>query len=317
MYVTRRILEAIPLFLLILVINFVILHTAPGDPVSFLVPEGFGTSPEFVAEMRHKFGLDKPLGVQLIIYMCHIFRGNVGYSLYYQAPVITIIGERVPVTFLLVGLSLLFSSFVGIVLGVLAGSRPNSFLDRANTALAVFGYSIPAFWLGQIMILIFGIYFGILPTGGIPIAALGQGGFLDWLRRLILPTITLGVVQLALIARIMRANMLEVLGSDYITVARAKGLREWIVIFKHALRNAILPVVTVIGTNVGFVLTGAMIIETVFSWPGLGRMMMDSLMRRDYPVLLGLLILMSSGVIFINLIVDLLYAYLNPQIVYH
>jgi len=301
----------------ILVINFVILHVAPGDPVSFFVQGGTGATLEFVESIRKQFGLDKPLGVQLAIFLKNMFRGDLGYSLYYQDSVIRVIWERMPVTFLLVGLSMLFAAVGGIGLGVLAGKRPYSMIDRINTVVAVIGYSIPVFWFGQMLIILFAVNLKILPTGGIPIAALGRGGFVDWCRSLVLPVIGLGVVQLALIARITRANMLEILGADYVTSARAKGLRESVITIKHALRNAILPVVTVISVNFGFVITGAMLTETVFTWPGLGRMMLDSLMRRDYPVLMGLLIVMSVGVVILNLLTDLLYAYLDPRIVYN
>ncbi len=315
-YVVRRLLQAIPVILLILVTNFVILHMAPGDPVSFFVQGGTGATEEFVESIRKQFGLDKPLGVQLIVFLKNMLRGNLGYSLYYQDSVIRVIGERMPVTFLLVGLSTLFAAVGGIGLGVLAGRRPYSTIDRINTLVAVLGYSIPVFWFGQMLILLFAINLKIFPTGGIPIAALGHGGFVDWCRSLVLPVVGLGVVQLALVARITRANMLEILGADYVTAARAKGLRESVIMIKHALRNAILPVVTVISVNFGFVLTGAMLTETVFTWPGLGRMMLDSLMRRDYPVLMGLLIVMSVGVITLNLLTDILYAYLDPRIIY-
>ena len=316
-YIVRRLLQAIPLILSILVINFVILHVAPGDPVSFFVQGGTGATLEYVEKIRMQFGLDKPLGVQLAIFLKNMFQGDLGYSLYYQDSVIRVIGERMPVTFLLVGLSMLFAAVGGIGLGVLAGKRPYSTIDRITTVVAVVGYSIPVFWFGQMLIILFAINLKILPTGGIPIAALGRGGFVDWCRSLVLPVIGLGVVQLALIARITRANMLEILGADYVTSARAKGVRESVITIKHALRNAILPVVTVISVNFGFVLTGAMLTETVFTWPGLGRMMLDSLMRRDYPVLMGLLIVMSVGVVVLNLLTDLLYVYLDPRIVYN
>ncbi len=316
-YIVRRLLQAIPLILSVLVINFVILHVAPGDPVSFFVQGGTGATLEFVESIRKQFGLDKPLGVQLAIFLKNMFRGDLGYSLYYQDSVIRVIWERMPVTFLLVGLSMLFAAVGGIGLGVLAGKRPYSTIDRINTVVAVLGYSIPVFWFGQMLIILFAVNLKILPTGGIPIAALGRGGFVDWCRSLVLPVIALGVVQLALIARITRANMLEILGADYVTSARAKGVRESVITIKHALRNAILPIVTVISVNFGFVLTGAMLTETVFTWPGLGRMMLDSLMRRDYPVLMGLLIVMSVGVVILNLLTDLLYAYLDPRIIYN
>jgi len=315
-YIARRIAEAIPLILLVLVMNFLLLHMAPGDPVFLFIEGGSGTTEEYVAQVRKMLGLDKSLGEQLLIFITNVFKGDLGYSHYYQRPVFDIILERMPITFLLVFLSTFFAAVIGIALGVFAGRRPYSLIDRINTVVAVFGSAIPIFWFGQLLIIAFSIHIDIFPTGGIPTRALGGGGFMDWVRHLVLPVVSLGVVQLALVARITRANMLEVLGMDYIMNARAKGLSDRKVIFKHALRNAILPVITVISVNFAFQLTGAMITETVFSWPGLGRMMFESVFRRDYPVLLGLLIVMSVGVIIINLITDLLYAFLDPRVVY-
>ncbi len=315
-YIARRIAGAIPLILLVLVMNFLLLHMAPGDPVFLFIEGGAGTTEAYVAQVREMLGLDKPVGEQLLIFITNIFKGDMGFSHYYQRPVFDIILERMPITFLLVFLSTFFAAVIGIALGVFAGRRPYSAIDRINTVVAVFGSAIPIFWFGQLLIIAFSIQIDIFPTGGIPNPALGGGGFVDWVRHLVLPVISLGVVQLALAARITRANMLEVLGMDYIMNARAKGLANRTVIFKHALRNAVLPVITVISVNFAFQLTGAMITETVFSWPGLGRMMFESVFRRDYPVLLGLLIVMSVGVIIINLITDLLYAFLDPRVVY-
>jgi len=315
-YVVRRLLAALPVILLILVVSFLVLHLAPGDPVTFYIQGGTGTTEEFVAAIRESLGLDKPLGVQLALFLGNAVRGNLGYSFYYHDSVAHVIGARMGVTSLLVFLAVVLASGGGIVLGVLAGTHPYSTIDRVNTFVAVVGYSIPVFWLGQLLVLLFAIRLKLLPTGGIPISALGQGGVGNWARSLVLPVLAVGLMQLALIARITRANMLEILGADYITAARAKGLKESVVIFKHALRNAILPVVTVINLGLGSLLTGAMVTETVFSWPGLGRMMLDSLLRRDYPVLMGLLIVMSVGVVILNLVTDILYVYLDPRIVY-
>jgi len=315
-YIVRRILSAIPLIVLVLIFNFIILHIAPGDPVFLYIQGGGGATEEYVTQVRQMLGLDKSLSEQLIKFITNIMKGDLGYSHYYHRPVIDVIGERLPITLLLVVSSTLFAALTGILLGVFAGNRPHSTVDRISTVIAVFGYAIPIFWFGQLLILFFSIYLNILPTGGVPSRILGGGGFLDWTRHLVLPMISLGVIQLALAARITRANMIEVLGMDYIDCARAKGLKENTVIFKHALRNAVLPVITVISVNFAFQLTGAMIIETVFSWPGLGRMMFESVFRRDYPVLMGLLIVMSVGVVLINLITDLIYAYLDPRVVY-
>jgi len=275
-----------------------------------------GATEEYVAGIRKAFGLDRPVGVQLCLFLKNAMKGDLGYSFYYRDSVTRIIGQRIPLTLLLAGLSLFLGSIGGIALGVVSGMRPYSLVDLVNTVIAVFGHAIPVFWFGQILILVFAVRLKLLPTGGVPIAALGSAGIGSWIRALVLPVTALGGIQLALIARITRANMLEVLGADYITTARSKGLREYVVTFKHGLKNAILPVVTVIGVNFGYSLAGALLIETVFTWPGLGRIMLESLLRRDYPVLMGLLIVMSVGVVLLNLLTDILYAYLDPRIVY-
>ena len=315
-YIIRRILGAVPLILLVVSINFVIIHLAPGDPVFLFIQGGAGTTVEYVEQVRKTLGLDKPLGEQFLIFIKDICRGKLGYSHFYQRPVKDVIVERLPITLLLVILSTIFASVAGIILGVFAGTRPYSPVDHINTFVAVSGYSIPTFWLGQLLIIVFSIHLNLLPTGGIPTRFTGGVGFMSWLRHLVLPVLSLGFIQLALTARVMRASILEVLGMDYIVSARAKGLKESVVIFKHAFRNAVLPVVTVISVNFAFQFTGAMIIETVYSWPGLGRMMFEAIFRRDYPVLMGLLIVSSVTVIVVNLVTDILYAYIDPRIVY-
>jgi len=315
-YIIRRLLGAVPLILLVVVINFVILHVAPGDPVFLFIQGGESVTEEYVESVRQMLGLDKPLGEQLGVFIMNIFRGELGFSHFYRCPVIDVIAERLPITLLLVFLSTIFAAVTGIILGAFAGTRPYSLVDRVNTVIAVFGYSIPIFWVGQLLIIAFAIHLDFLPTGGIPSRYMGGTGILDWIRHLILPVLSLAAVQLALAARVMRASILEVLGMDYIVAARSKGLTERTVVFKHALRNAILPVLTVLSVNFAFQFTGAMIIETVFSWPGLGRLMFESVFRRDYPVLMGLLIITSIAVILINLVTDLLYAYIDPRIVY-
>jgi peptide/nickel transport system permease protein len=312
-YIIRRIAGAFPVVLLVLVLNFLILHLAPGDPVFIFIQGGGEVTEEYVQQIRERLGLDKPLAEQFFIFIGNVFKGNLGFSHFYQQPVIKVIFERIGRTFLLVGLAILFAAILGISLGVLAASYPYSPIDYTNTVIAVFGYSIPTFWFGQLLILIFGVFLRVLPVGGVPII---RRGLLDWASHLVLPVTCLGVYQLALIARLTRANMREVLNMDYVMVARAKGLKEGSVILKHALRNASLPVVTAIGLNFASLLTGAVVTETVFGWPGLGRLMFESLYRRDYPVLLGLLIIMSIGVVIINLLVDVLYALLDPRIHY-
>ncbi|MBI4279627.1 MAG: ABC transporter permease [Armatimonadetes bacterium] len=316
-YTIKRILGAFPLVLAVVVINFALLHLAPGDPVYVFLQGGAGeVTEQYVQQMRRQLGLDKPLAEQLVVYVAGVLRGNLGYSHFYQSPVFQIIVERMPVTYLLVLLSTLFAAIAGIALGVSAANHPHAFVDRVCTVTAVFGYSIPVFWLGQLLIIAFSVYFSIFPTGGIPASALGQGGLLDWALHLTLPVVCLGVIQLTLVARVTRASMLEIYGMEYIVSARAKGLSNMTVTLKHSLRNAFLPIVTVISMDFAFQIAGAMVTETVFSWPGLGRLMFDSVLRRDYPVLMGLLILTSVSVIVINLVTDIFYAYLDPRVVY-
>jgi len=280
----------------------------------FIFIQGGGeVTEEYVQQIRERLGLDKPLVEQFFIFMGRVFKADLGFSHFYQQPVTRIIFRRMGRTFLLVGLAISFAAIVGVALGVLAASYPYSPIDYANTVIAVFGYSIPTFWFGQLLILIFAVLLGALPTGGVPMI---RRGVLDWAAHLVLPVTCLSVYQLALIARLTRANMREVLSMDFIMVARAKGLQEKTVILKHALRNASLPVVTAIGLSLSSLVTGAVVTETVFGWPGLGRLMVESLHRRDYPVLLGLLLLMSIGVVITNLLVDMLYALLDPRIRY-
>jgi len=312
-YILRRVAGAFPVVLFVLALNFLILHLAPGDPVFIFIQGGGEVTEEFVQAIRARLGLDKPLGEQFFIFIGNVFRGDLGFSHFSQQPVLQMIAERVGRTFLLVGLAIFFAALFGITLGVLAASYPYTPIDYANTVAAVFGYSIPTFWLGQLLLLVFGVFLRVLPMGGIPIVDLSLSA---WAARLVLPVTCLSVHQLALIARLTRATMREVLHKDYIVMARAKGLRDRTVILKHALRNASLPVVTAIGLNFASLLTGAVVTETVFGWPGLGRLTVESLHRRDYPVLLGLLIVMSLGVVVINLLVDLLYAFLDPHIHY-
>lgn len=312
-YIVRRIVGGLFLVLLVLVMNFFFLHLAPGDPVFLFIQGGGEVTEEFIEQIRRTLGLDRPLGEQIFIFMTNVFRGNLGFSHFYQQPVLKIIRERLGKTFLLVGLAMFLAAILGITLGVLAASYPYSIVDYMATTTAVFGYSIPTFWFGQILLLIFGVFLRIFPVGGVPIV---RKSLLDWASHLVLPVTCLSVYQLALLARLTRANMRDVLAMDYIMVARAKGLKERTLILKHALRNASLPIVTTIGMDFASLLTGAVVTETVFGWPGLGRLMFESLYRRDYPVLLGLLIVMSVGVVIINLVVDILYAFLDPRIHY-
>lgn len=316
-YILRRVLQVLPLIFGVIIINFTIIHLAPGDIALMLAGED--ASPEYVEALRARFGLDKPIHEQLFIYISNVVRGDLGYSFANRSPVVNCILERVPATVLLISCSMLFSITVGVLLGVNASKHPYSRADNAITIGSLLGYSIPNFWLGMIMMLIFSLKLGIFPVQGIFTVGVDMVVFERWIdiaRHLVLPALVLGTSHVALYARLTRASMLDVLDQDYIITARAKGCNEHIVIFDHALKNALLPVVTIIGLNLGFVLTGATLTETVFAWPGIGRLMYDSIFRRDYPVLMGIFIIVSISVILANLLTDILYAYLDPRIRY-
>lgn len=313
----RRALQSVILILALITINFLLIHLAPGDPAHFLA--GQSGDEKYYEFIRAKFGLDQPLGTQLWIYLSRVLHGDFGYSLGYQQPVIHVIFERVPATLLLMLSAISLSSFAGVILGVEAARRENSFSDRAINACALLGHSMPSFCVGYLLLMIFALRLGIFPVQNMSSSSEKMAGLdymLDVLSHLVLPALTLTIVYLAQVMRLTRTAMLNVLGENFITTARAKGLEENRVIYGHALRNALLPVVTIIGSDFGMLLSGAVLVETVFAWPGLGRLMLDSLAMRDYPVLMGLFLLISLSVVVANFITDLTYAALDPRIRY-
>jgi len=313
----RRALQSVLLILALIIINFFLIHLAPGDPAHILA--GQSGDEKYYEFIRAKFGLDRPLGTQLWIYLTSMLRGDFGYSLGYQQPVIAVIFERVPATLLLMLSAVSFSSVVGVVLGVEAARRKNTFPDRAINTFTLFGYSVPSFSVGHLLLIIFALYLGLFPAQNMSSAGQDLTGldyWLDVLSHLVLPMMTLVIVYLAQVMRLTRTSMLNVLGENFIITARAKGLKEGRVIYGHALRNALLPVITIIGSDFGMLLSGAVLVETVFAWPGLGRLMIDSLAMRDYPVLMGLFLLISISVVVANFITDLTYAMLDPRIRY-
>ncbi len=313
----RRALQSVILILALVTINFLLVHLAPGDPAHFLA--GQSGDEKYYEFIRAKFGLDQPLGTQLWIYLSRVLRGDLGYSLGYQQPVIHVIFERVPATLLLMLSAVSLSSVTGVILGVEAARRENSFSDRAINAFALLGHSMPSFCVGYLLLMVFALYLGIFPVQNMSSSnekMVGLDYLLDVLSHLVLPALTLTIMYLAQVMRLTRTAMLNVLGENFITTARAKGLEENRVIYGHALRNALLPVVTIIGSDFGMLLSGAVLVETVFAWPGLGRLMIDSLAMRDYPVLMGLFLLISISVVVANFITDLTYAALDPRIRY-
>ncbi len=316
-YLIKRLLYAGCLVLAVLVLNFVLIRLAPGDPTETLAGQMGGMTEEIRSELRRAYGLDLPLMQQLGIYVGRILTGDLGYSYFFNLPVSALILDRLPATILLLLASLTFSVLAGTTLGVLASRKPQGLLSQAITVTSVVGYSAPVFWTGMLLVILFASVFPILPVSGIRSAAVSQGvvsDMLDVAHHLVLPALSLGFVQMAQYSRLTRASMLDVLGADYVRTARAKGLNEGVVFFKHALRNAILPIVTIIGLQFGNMLAGAIVVETVFNWPGLGRLAFDSVLRRDYPTLLGLLFISSFLVIVANQITDLAYRLVDPRI---
>ena len=316
-YAASRLLQGLALVLAVVVLNFVLVHAAPGDPVETIAGASGGMSPELMAELRTQYGLDRPLPVQLGVYLGKVLRGDLGYSYFFNLPVTQMIAERVPATLLLVLSSVLLAFIVGTALGVLSSRRPNGLLSQFITVLSLVGFAAPVFWIGIMLVILLASVFPILPVAGMrSIDATGGGlaDVLDVAHHLVLPTITLSLVYLAQYSRLARSSMLDVLGSDFIRTARAKGLAERVVLYKHALRNALLPVVTVLGLQFGNVLAGAILVETVFNWPGLGRLAFDSVLRRDYPTILGVLLFSSIVVVVMNLVTDLCYRLIDPRI---
>jgi peptide/nickel transport system permease protein len=315
-FVARRLLHAVPLLFCVVVLNFVLIAATPGDPVTILVGD-FPAPPGYVEQIRAEFGLDQPIYVQLVRYVGHVLTGDLGYSFANRQPVTTLIFGRLGATLELTLTALVIASTLGVTLGVLAARWRGGWVDGGVQGLASAGYSIPDFWLGQMLILVFSIWLGWLPSQGsmsVRDAPPGFAGFLDHLRYLLLPALALSFRYLSLIARITRAAMLEVLGADFILAARSRGVSERAVMVGHALRNAAAPVITVIGYNLGFILAGSALIETVYGWPGIGRLLFDSISRRDYPVMMAILLMVSATVVLANLATDILHRAIDPRV---
>lgn len=314
-FLLRRLVQAGWLILLLIICNFALIHLAPGDPVHLLA--GQSGDEQYVAFLRNKFGLDQPLPVQLGLYLSNILRGDFGYSLAFQQPVLPLILSRLPATLLLMAVALLLSTSVGVWLGVEAARRQGSWLDRAITTFAAITDAVPSFCVGQIALIVFALWLNLFPAQGMMSVGQGLTGAARWfdvLQHLTLPALTLAFVQMALIVRLTRTQMVQVLSQDFIIAARSRGLSEQRLAYGHALRNALLPIITVIGNEVGMILSGAVLIETVFAWPGLGRLLIETIALRDYPVLMGLSLLVSIGVVAANLITDLTYQMIDPRI---
>lgn len=315
-YVLRRLLQIPVTVVAIVVLGFVLIHAAPSDPILALAGESGDTA--YYELMRSKFGLDRPLPEQLLVYAGNVLRGDLGVSFTQGRPVSEIIIERLPATLLLMTVALLISSVVGIAAGAIAAHRPFGKLDLGISLVSLVGFAIPSFWLAQLALLFLAFGTGLFPVGGMTDAGADDVGFaraLDIAQHLILPALVLATHELALTTRLTRTRLLEELSSDYIVTARAKGLRSFGVL-RHALPNALLPVITVLGTRVGFLFSGAVLVELVFAWPGLGRLLLRAGEARDYPILLGIFLLVSISVVIANLVTDLIYARLDPRVRY-
>jgi peptide/nickel transport system permease protein len=313
----ERLVQGGLLVLAVVVLNFVLVHAAPGDPVETIAGASGGMSPELMAQLRTQYGLDKPLVVQLGVYLGKVLGGDFGYSYFFNLPVVSLIADRIPATLLLVLSAVLLAFSVGTTLGVLSAKKPNGVLSQFITVLSLVGFAAPVFWMGIMLVILFASVWPILPVSGMRAVDSSGGGLrdvIDVLYHLILPAVTLALVYLAQYSRLARSSMLDVLGADFIRTARAKGLPERVVLYKHALRNALLPVVTVLGLQFGNVLAGAILVETVFNWPGLGRLAFESVLRRDYPTILGVLVFASIVVVVMNLLTDLAYRLIDPRI---
>lgn len=298
-------------------LNFGIVHLAPGDVADVLAGESGSASPEFIADLKARFGLDQPLWQQFLIYMGRIAHFDLGYSFRFSRPVASLILERLPATMLLMLPTLVLAFALGATLGVAAARRAGKWSDAAISAAALVFYAMPVFWIAVMMIVLFSVKLGWLPTGGMATIGADYSGLAyvgDVARHMALPVVALSLFHTAFYARLMRASMLEVLGHDFIATARAKGAGERRVVYHHALRNALLPLVTVLGLHVANLLGGSVLVETVFAWPGLGRLAFDSVLSRDVNLLLGILLCSSVLVIATNLAIDALYGWLDPRI---
>jgi peptide/nickel transport system permease protein len=323
-YVAHRVVLLVPVLLGITVLVFLLLHLIPGDPATVLL--GQNATPEDVARLKRILGLDKPLPEQLGRYLWHVVQGDLGTSIFQSRPVTEVVFDAMPATIELTVVSLMIAAMIGMPLGVLAAVRQNSVWDYGSMLLAQLGNSIPVFWVGILAILLFSVRLDILPTfgRGEPLLSAFEQGVTgggwatlwDSLKHLAMPAFTLGFSAAALISRMVRSSVLEVLGQDFIRTARAKGLRERAVIVRHALRTAMIPVVTIIGLQFGFLLGGAVITETVFAWPGAGRLMITAIGQRDFPLVQGAVLILALLFSLVNLFVDVLYAWINPQISY-
>jgi peptide/nickel transport system permease protein/oligopeptide transport system permease protein len=303
-FIVRRLVLSIPTLIGVMIVVFLLLYVAPGDPVQDMVGER--ADAQTIARLRKDLHLDEPLPKQFVLYVSGVLRGDLGKSYITQRPIIRDIKERFPKTLLLAGTAMFLASVLGITIGVLSSRNPGGWFDRLSLGFAYLGISFPVYWVGLILILIFAVKLRWLPPSG-------YGG----IKYLILPALALGSRSIAFLARVTRSAMLDVLGGDFVRTARAKGLNERSVIVRHALRNALIPIVTVLGLDFGYYLTGSILTETIFSWPGIGRYVVNAIARRDLPAINGSVLFLSVVFVLVNLITDLAYAKADPRVAFN
>ncbi len=302
-YILKRLLMLVPVLFGVTLVSFSLLQIVPGDPAVLLAGED--ANPDFIEAVRKEYGFDQPVYVQFGRFIARAVQGDFGISIRNREPVINLLGQRFAFTVQLSFLSIIIAAAIGLFAGVISATRQYSIFDNLSMLGALFGISMPIFWLGLLLMLVFAVELRWLPAGG-------TGG----LKHMILPAVALGAASAAVIARMTRASMLEVVRQDYIRTARANGLREWVVIYKHALKNAMIPVITVFGLEFGYMLGGAVLTETVFSLPGVGRLMVEGIFQRDYPVVQGAMLLVAGTFVLVNLLTDIAYALFDPKIRY-
>ncbi|UEM23073.1 ABC transporter permease [Skermanella mucosa] len=316
-FLGRRLIKSVFILFAIVVINFLLVRAAPGDPAMVMAGEAGAADQQYVEQLREQFGLDRPLYEQLGIYLADVATGDLGYSYRQQRPVWDLIADRLPPTLILTGCAFILALTAGILLGTLAAMNVGRWSDTAITVLALLSYATPIFWVGLMLILLFSVQLGWLPAFGYETVGGGYEGLdraADIATHLILPVVTLGLFYMAVYARLTRASILEVRDMDFVKTARAKGLTETRIVFRHVLRNAILPVITFAGIQAGQLVGGSILVETVFAWPGIGRLAFDAVLQRDYQVLLGIFFVTSVMVIVFNIITDLVYSLVDPRI---
>jgi peptide/nickel transport system permease protein len=305
-YLARRLLSMIPVLLGITLITFLVMQVVPGDPLQLMVdPKGRELDPDTIRAIKAKWGLDLPVHLQYLRFLGNAIRGDLGFSYRFDRDVNVTVLERIPATGLLAMTSVTLAMVIGVTLGIASAVRHRTWFDVGSMVFALAGVSTPIFWLGLMMMYLFGVVLKVLPPSG----------FGTW-KHLVMPSVALGLSSSGVLARLTRSSMLNVVRTEYITTARAKGLSERTVIYRHALKNALIPVVTILGVQTGSLLAGAVVTETVFAWPGVGRLLMESIMNRDLPVIQGCVLLIATIFLFVNLIVDINYALIDPRIRY-